>query len=392
MKLRDVFRRMKDNATVSSVKLMTENGNHFMAWQGKLYDMDIVRGALRPKVKAIGKLVGKHLIETINTETGAREIKNGDRAALRMLLTDPNPVMTAQMLQEKLAMQLCINNNAFAVIIRDEYGNPTAIYPIAPASVEAKYPGGILHLKFTLQNNNQYTFPYSDIIHLRQDFNENDVFGTPIAPALAQLLDVVSTTDQGIVAAIKNSGVIKWLLEFSNAMRPEDLKKQSEIFAENYLSTSRATGVAATDTKAKATQVMPNDYVPNAAQMDRTTQRIYALFNTNIHIVDSSRSEDEWEGYFDSEVEPVILQLGGEYTKKLFTRRERAFGNKIVFEASSWDGASLSTKLNLMTMVDRGALTPNEWRTAFNLAPLPGGDEPIRRLDTAPTQTREGGE
>ncbi len=150
--------------------------------------------------------------------------------------------------------------------------------------------------------------------------------------------------------------------------------------------------MAATDTKAKATQVTPNDYVPNAAQMDRTTQRIYALFNTNIHIVDSSRTEDEWEGYFDSEVEPVILQLGGEYTKKLFTRRERAFGNKIVFEASSWDGASLATKLNLMTMVDRGALTPNEWRTAFNLAPLPGGDEPIRRLDTAPTQTREGGE
>lgn len=36
-------------------------------------------------------------------------------------------------------------------------------------------------------------------------------------------------------------------------------------------------------------------------------------------------------------------------------------------------------------MVDRGALTPNEWRKIFNLAPVEGGDEPIRRLDTRPT-------
>ena len=128
--------------------------------------------------------------------------------------------------------------------------------------------------------------------------------------------------------------------------------------------------------------------MPNAEQMDRTTLRIFALFNTNASIVNSSRSEDEWEAYFDAEVEPVLRQLGGEYTRKLFTLRERGFGNRIVFEASSWDGASLTTKLNLMQMVDRGALTPNEWRLAFNLAPVPGGDVPIRRLDTA--EVREG--
>ncbi len=33
-------------------------------------------------------------------------------------------------------------------------------------------------------------------------------------------------------------------------------------------------------------------------------------------------------------------------------------------------------------MVDRGAMLPNEWRATLNMAPIPGGDEPIRRLDT----------
>ena len=43
----------------------------------------------------------------------------------------------------------------------------------------------------------------------------------------------------------------------------------------------------------------------------------------------------------------------------------------------------MQTKLALVALVDRGALTPNAWAKTLNLPPLPGGDEPIRRLDTA---------
>ena len=298
--------------------------------------------------------------------------------------------MTGQMLQEKLATQLCLNSNAFALIIRDDMGNPVEIYPVVARTAEAVYSeSGRLSLRFVMNNNKIYTFPYEDIIHLRQDFNENDIFGTPIAPVLTPLLEVVTTTDQGVINAIKNSSIIRWLLKFSNSMRKEDLKSQAKDFADNFLATSEGMGVAAVDAKADATQINPTDYVPNAAQMDRTTKRIFDLFNTNEAIVSSDYTENQYNSYFDAEVEPVLIQLGGEYTRKLFTRRERVFGNKIVFEASSWDSASISTKLNLQAMVDRGALTPNEWRATFNLAPVPGGDDPIRRLDTAAVDSSE---
>jgi phage portal protein len=382
--LLDRLRNAFGQRSISTVQLMQENGTRYMAWHGGLYDADIVRACIRPKAKAVGKLVAKHIRETVDAN-GERSIAVNPAPGIRRLLEEPNPYMTGQVMQEKLATQLCLNNNAFALIVRDDMGLPTGIYPVLPQTAEALYSNdGTLALRMQLPNNKVFTFAYSDIIHLRQDFNEDDIFGTPIGNVLTPLLDVVSTTDQGIVNAIKNSSVIRWLLKFSNPLRPDDLKKQAEDFSNNYLSTTKGTGVAAVDSKADATQIEPKDYVPNAAQMDLTKQRIYALFNTNAKIVDSSRSEEEWNAYFDAEVEPVLRQLGGEYTRKLFTLRERGFGNKIVFEASSWDGASLSTKLNLMQMVDRGSLTPNEWRYAFNLAPVPGGDEPIRRLDTAP--------
>ena len=378
------------NRTVTTVTLMTEHGNQYVSWGNKIYDFDIVRACIRPKVKAIGKLVGKHIRETL-TEDGSRNIETNPSVNIRMLLEEPNPLMTGQDLQEKVATQLAINKNAFVLISRDEMGTPVALYPIVPHTVEARYNAGALCLRFFMPNNKVFEFPYTDIIHLRDDFNENDIFGTPIAPVLVPLLDVVSTTDQGIVNAIKNSSIVRWLLKYSNVLKPKDLKDNAKEFADSFLATDRGTGVAAIGGNCEAVQIEPKDYVPNAAQIDRTTKRVYDLFNTNEKIINSSATEDEKEAYFDSEIEPDIKKLSGEYTRKLFSRRERARGNRIVFEASSWDGASLTTKLNLREMVDRGAKTPNEWRYAFNLAPVPGGDTPIRRLDTAQVIV-EGGE
>jgi hypothetical protein len=204
-------------------------------------------------------------------------------------------------------------------------------------------------------------------------------------------MEIVTTTDQGIVKAVKNSGVIKWLLKYVTAMRPEDLKNEAQKFVDNYLSLESTTlGVAAADSKAEVKQIEPKDYVPNAMIMDKVTQRIYSFFNTNDKIVQSKFTEDEWNAYYESEIEPLSVQLSGEYTRKIFSRRERGFGNKIYFEASNLQWASLTTKLSLLQMVDRGAMTPNEWRETMSLAPIEGGDTPVRRLDTAPVKGGEG--
>ena len=41
----------------SVLKMVTTQGEFYYAWNGKLYESDIVRACIRPKVKAIGKLV-----------------------------------------------------------------------------------------------------------------------------------------------------------------------------------------------------------------------------------------------------------------------------------------------------------------------------------------------
>ena len=372
--------KVKENASGKSVlQMVTTSGEHYYTWNGKLYESDIVRACIRPKVKAISKLVGKH----IRDDAGGMLKVNPD-ANIRFLLSEPNPYMTAQQMQEKIANQLCLNNNAFILIVRDENGKPIQLYPIPCVLVETKYnDSGELFLKFQYKNGKTGTFRYTDIIHLRQDYNENDIFGESPAPALTEMMQVITIIDQGIVKAIQNSGVVRWLLKFTQSMREEDIKNNVEKFVKNYLAVETDTfGAAGVDAKAEVQRIEPKDYVPNAAQTDRTIDRIYSFFNTNKKIVQSCYTEDEWISYYEAEIEPVVIQMYQAYTVAIFTRKERGFGNRIIFESNNLQCASLSTKLAFQAMVDRGAMLPNEWREIMNLAPVEGGDVPIRRLDT----------
>lgn len=380
-----LFRNREDRAVF---KMITDVGNGFYSFDGKLYRSDIVRACIKPKTKAIGKAVARHIRESVieaadGTKTKKTEVN--PVVSMKFLLEEPNNLMTGQMLQEKVANQLQLNGNAFILILRDSNGVPNGLYPIPAVSAECRYSStGDLSLKFIYCNGKWSEFPYSDVIHIRDDFYSNDVFGDSPVEGLSEMMDLVKTTDQGIKYAIKNSAIVRWLLKFTSSMRPEDLKLRANEFAENYLDIERggSMGVAAVDSKADAIQVKSDNYVPESAQNSQVIRRIYAFFNTNDKIVRSEYNEDEWIAYYEAAIEPVIMQLSGEYTRKIFTRKERSFGNKIIFWSGSLTYASMKTKLSLIRFLDRGTMTPNEVRAEFGYPPVEGGDKPLIRKDT----------
>ncbi|PEL97694.1 phage portal protein [Bacillus wiedmannii] len=388
-----IFGKKQDPSTKSynRYEMISDTGGGFFSWSGDIYQSDIIRACIRPKSKAVGKLVAKHIRDN------KTEFKVNPEPYIRFLLEEPNPLMTGQMFQEKMTNQLELNHNAFAYIKRDDLGYASEIYPIPCTTVEVvEGTYGDIFLKFYFRNGKQMTIPYTDVIHLRKDFNENDFFGEHPGKALSQLMEIVTTTDQGIVKAIKNSAVVKWILKFKSVLKQEDIDMQVKNFVNNYLNIANDGGAASSDPRYDLEQVKPEAFVPDSKQMQETVQRIYNFFNTNEKIIQSKYNEDEWVAYYESEIEPLAMQLAGEFTRKLFSRKERGFGNKIIFESSSLQYASMKTKMDLVQMVDRGALTPNEWRQILSVGPIEGGDKPIRRLDTALVKegkvTDEGGD
>ncbi len=372
-------KKLNEPQTTTKFKLINDMGDGFYSWNGSIYKSDIVRACIKPKVRAIGKLVAQHVRDS------SKGLQTNPDKQLQMLLEDPNPLMSGQLLQEKMATQLELNNNAFAIIKRDnETYQPKEIYPVPAVSVDMlEGPLGDMYLKFHFADGSEMVVPYVDVIHLRQDFNENNLFGDSPQPALADLMEVVTTIDQGMMKAIKNSAVIKWIMKFNSVLKPDDKRMQIEEFTNDYLNVESKGGAVPSDPRYELERVKPESYVPDDKQTRNTTNRIYNFFNTNEDIVQSKYDEDQWNAYYESVIEPIAMQLSGEYTRKIFSKRMRLRGNRVIFESSSLQYASMNTKLGLERMVDRGSMTPNEWRRILNLPPIKGGDEPVRRLDMA---------
>ncbi|WP_285122488.1 phage portal protein [Lactococcus petauri] len=360
---------------MTSFKMIDEPSSGFVGFGQNVYEADIVRSAVRPLATAIGKTIPKHRFGD----------KINPTLPVSMVLNEPNAIMSMQMLLEKTIWQYRVNGNAFIYVEKGDDGKPIALYPIVSQSLELLInPTGEYFIKFILRDGKEYTFKYRDLIHIRNDFTSNEVLGDSLAPSLLPLLEVVQTTDQGIISAIKNSNVVKWLLKFNQTLRPEDIKSNTKQFVDDFLRTdSEGIGAAGVDSKADAIQVQPYSYVPEKEQSAATRQRILDLFNTNNHIVQSDFSENQWIAYYETQIEPVLLQLSDTFTKAFFSRRERALGNSIMFESNNLQFASMQTKLQMVGWLDRGVMTINEYRMiALGLEPVEGGDARLLRKDT----------
>ncbi|MHC1786124.1 MAG: hypothetical protein AB9880_03565 [Christensenellales bacterium] len=79
----------------------------------------------------------------------------------------------------------------------------------------------------------------------------------------------------------------------------------------------------------------------------------------------------------NANVEPFLIALGLELTYKVYTERQRGFGNEVLFESSRMQYMSMKDELQLIQLVDRKTMLPNELRAILNLPPVPWGDEPL---------------
>ena len=91
------------------IRMVTTYGESFYSWNGKLYESDIVRSCLRPKVKAVGKLLGKN----VRMDVSGLVIKPDAR--IRFLQSEPNPQITGQHFQKTAGRCSYIRYHVFYV-------------------------------------------------------------------------------------------------------------------------------------------------------------------------------------------------------------------------------------------------------------------------------------
>ena len=304
-----------------------------------------------------------------------------------LLSLRPNKFMNGKDFIAKTRNLLEVYNTAFIFIDRNERGNVIALYPIPYQSFEGVEYKGDLYIQFQFAGTmrNQLTVPWKDLAVLRKDYLMSDIAGENNIPLLGTL-EVMSTLDQGLKNAVKSTSNLRGILKSTKAMlSEEDRKKQKDSFVNDYMNLNNAGGIASLDATQDFKEINLKPTTASAEEMEAYRERVYRYFGVNEKIIKSNYTEEEYDAFYESRIEPFLIALSLELTYKIFTERERSFGNEIWYESNRLQFASAKTKISMYALVDRALMTPNEYRSLFNLAPYEGGDEFVLRLDTSKT-------
>lgn len=348
----------------------------FSTFCGDAYANDVYREAVDAIARNAGKLKGSHVIKYTDHR------KDGDCKINRLLQTRPNQYMTSYDFMYKMITRLYLYNNSFAFLDRDDRGNLRAIYPITANHVDMySDPTGSLFCGFILKSGRQVILPYSDIIHIRRFFNDNDLLGDGNG-AVAPILELAQTENEGIISGIKAGASIRGILKFEQILSPSKTKEAKEAFIADYLSMENDGGVIALDQKSDYKPIESTPVILDAEQDKQIRTKIYNYLGITEAIVNSSYTEDQYAAFYESTLEPLAVALSQEFTSKVFNEREQSYGNAIIFEAGRLQFTSNKTKVELIAQLSPyGLLTINQALEILNLPSVADGDKRLQALN-----------
>lgn len=343
-----------------------------------IYASDVVQQALKCIVDELKKLNPTHVRYKGNDPTPVR-------GNVQDVLDNPNQLMTTSEFLEKTAWLLLLNYNAFIIPtyytwVDDKTGAERryyeSLYPINPTQVDfIEDAGGRLFVTFWFWNGYTTTVPYDDVIHIRCNYSVNqymggNIMGQPDHQALLGTLQLNDDLLQGVAKAMKASYSVNGIVKYNTLM--DDGKTEAAIKElENKLRNSES-GFLPLDLKSEFTPLEHKTALVDPKTLEFIDSKILRNFGVPLPILTGDFTKEQYEAFYQKTLEPIILSISQALTKKMFTSRERAFGNKIALYPKDLIFMTISQTLEMINILSpTGGLFENEKRVALGLRPLP---------------------
>ena len=367
----------EDSTKYTNAQLINSYTNFITNYNAEIYNDLAVRSCVDTIARHVAKLKPVHIIQDENG-------RNAQKSSINSLLANrPNIYMSTSDFLYKIASQLLFYGNAFVYIQKDNKQNINGFYPVDFTSCELKEYDNNLYLKFNFNNAKNIVIPYTDIIHIRRNYSTHDLLGQDAYKPLLETLTNLSKSRQSISNKVENGGKISGILKLSGMVSQSEWKTKAELFADWFKSsTSKSGGVATIDSTADFIPVSTKAESAEEAQLKYLQSEVYSYFGINEAIVNGSYNETEWQAFYESIIEGIKIQLSQEFTAKVFTEKEKEYGNIIDFNSNRLTYASTTNKVNMVKELGAlGLLTTNEARELFDLPPVEDGDKRLVSLN-----------
>lgn len=390
MALLDRFKGLISKGTeYIRAKMMNGYTPTFSQFGNDIYASDIVQNCIDIIATEISKLQPRH----IRTDNGGMQTTPKGNLN-RLFKFGPNDLMTTKDFLEKIVWLLYMNFNVFIypvynVQVNDagsETRSYTALYPLNPFQVDfLQDPSGRLYVKLYFRSGDHFTIPYSDVIHIRKRFSVNDIMGggmngTPDNEALLKVLKINDTVLQGIEKGIKTSMSVRGVMKIATLMDDDAQRKERERFEK--LMASGDSAVLPVDLKGDFIPISIDPKMIDKDTMAFLKSSVQEWFGVSLAMLARDYSDEQYQSFYESTLEPIIIALGQAFSKAIFSPRELDMGNEIVFYQKDMMFLSTAAKLNLIkTAGEQGLLSDNQKLALLGYPPLPDGGRITQSLN-----------
>lgn len=344
-----------------------------------IYASDVVQQALKCIVDEMKKLKPMHVRYSGSDPV---PVQSGD---IKEVLEEPNPLMTQSEFLEKICWLLLMNYNVFIIPTyytwTDEKTGAErryyeSLYPINPTQVDfIEDAGGRLFVKFWFWNGETTTVRYDDVIHIKYNYSVNQYMGgnelgQPDHKALLSTLELNNTLLEGVAKAMKASYAVNGVVKYNTLI--DDGKTEQALHELERKLKNNESGFMALDLKSEFMPLEHNSQIVDENTLKFIDEKILRNFGVPLAILTGDFTKEQYEAFYQKTLEPLIVSISQAFTKKMFTKRERAFGNKIELYPKELIFMTISQTLEMINILSpTGGLFENEKRVALGLQPLP---------------------
>jgi len=337
------------------------------------YEHETVRAVIDCISTHTAKAEAMHVI--LDKSGRIKDIKRNS-PYVKLLNQQANPIMTGFDLKYKLITQREAYTTALGYI-KWEGTSPKSIIPIDYNKFDIlPIDGGGYAVQFSDYEGMEYAVNIEDVIVLRKFFNTRDVSGDGNAP-IYKTLDMLKAADEGLSQAVSVANKVRGLLKQKKAMlTSEHVQNSTNEFATRFEYAAAHGGVVGIDSMEEYTPLTVTPWSATSAQMKDIRDGILRYWRISNAILMSDYTESQGQAFYESVIEPILIQFGQALTNACFTQRERDAGNRIIFNSASVMSASMPTRISLLNATkETGELTQNERRELIGYPPVEGGDE-----------------
>lgn len=359
-----IFKKPKEQQAASFFQTLTSYTPMFSTWSGELYESELVRAAIDARARHAGKLQ----VQTIGTAKKALQTRLKD---------EPNEFMTWFQFLYRVSTILDIQCTAFIVPIFGPMGTIDGLFPILPSNSSlVQDENGSPWIRYRFITGQIAAIPLTEAGILTKYQYKDDFFGTPNT-ALTDTMSLIDLQNQGVEEAVKNSNTFRFMAKVNNFSFSEDLAKERQRFSrENFSKEAGGGGLLLfPNTYDDIKQINYTAYSIDPKERELIQTNVFNYFGVNEDVLQNKLSGDTWGAFYEGAIEPFSIQLSEVLTRVLFTKTERANGNKVLATANRMQYMNNKDKLSMIAQfMDRGIFTINESREILNLDPVEGGD------------------